>query len=223
MASPLVAKNSGQWPLNSKVLAFSFAIFAIIFQTTSSLHSCTPREACRVVEFRPVIPEDSSGLRALELQSSGANAPIAELDYGDGLANEVPTAFPYEESSFTINSHQTCECASGFECPDENSTDTERSIRLDSFTELKLCVPKVRYPTCRDFRRPVVRLFKDIVDDQEKEQSNQSPSDDEMRFAKVTVWCRCESGRFGKSRNVEIWMNGRQHAIPYMCSRNRAR
>jgi len=214
-------KQPNRWSLKTTAPIVFFVLLIVVSKTTTALHACTPREACRVVEYRPVIPEDSSGLRALELQSSGANGPISELDYGDGLANEVPTAFPYEESTFTVDSHQVCDCATGFECPDENSTDIERSIRLDSFTELKLCVPKIRYPICRDFRRPVVRLFKDIVDDQH--QNNQSPTDNEMRFAKATVWCRCESGRFGKSRNVEIWMNGMQHAIPYVCSRNRAR
>jgi len=219
----MTPKQRSQWLPNFSSLLFCIGLSAIAFEETAALHACTPREACRVVDYRPVIPEDSSGLRALELQSSGANAPIAELDYGDGLANEVPTAFPYEETTFTVNSHQVCECATGFECPDENSTDTERSVRLDTFTELKLCVPKIRYPTCRDFRRPVVRLFKDVLEDQAQTQSNQSPSDNQMRYAKATIWCRCESGRFGKTRNVEIWMNGRQHAVPYVCSRNRAR
>lgn len=215
-----MAANKQLRPRHLCPLLICLGISLVSIQPCTGLGTCAVREACRVVEYRPVIADDSSGLRALESQSSGANAPIAELDYGDGLANEVPTAFPYEESTFTVQSYQLCNCFGGFECPDENSTDLERSVRLDSFTELKLCLPKARYPVCRDYRRPVVRLFKDIVE--EEEQSNQAPAD-HLRWAKASMWCRCDSDRFGKSRNVEIWMNGRQHAVPYVCSRHRLR
>lgn len=162
------------------------------------LRPCTRSEACRVVEFHPVITDDvGSG------EGSGQKSSSFEMAYDEG---NVDRSFSYHETSFTITSQELCSCSVDTVCPDENSTDTETNEKLDSFLSLKLCRPKSKsLPVCRDHKRPVVRIFKDSMQE-------------ESPYIKAQIWCRCSTENFPRSRYPEVWYNGLQVATAYRCS-----
>lgn len=165
------------------------------------LRPCDRSDACRLVEFHPVINDDD-----ISGDGSGQKSSSFEMAYDEG---GVDRSFSYHETSFTVTGQELCSCADFSVCPDENSTDTETSVKLDSFVSLKLCRPKKDLPICRDHKRPVVRIFKDSPQDGH---SSVAP------YVKARIWCNCASENFPKSRYPEVWARGMQLATAYRCS-----
>ncbi|KRZ36594.1 Zinc carboxypeptidase A 1, partial [Trichinella pseudospiralis] len=172
-----------------------------------ALKTCSRTEACRIVEYHKLIIENGNMEAVDENVSAGAgnlqketNSSIQELR---------------DEASFTIASEQLCACPStDSPCAFDNETDnSENVIQINSGTMLILCQSKERLPSCRDFRRPVVRLFKDL------EVSSDLQGSFNRRYTKARIWCRCTRGEFKKSKLTEIWMYGMQHADTFTCNR----
>ncbi|KAL1285859.1 Rho guanine nucleotide exchange factor [Trichinella pseudospiralis] len=187
------------------------SIFLILILQISlpclALKTCSRTEACRIVEYHKLIIENGNMEAVDENVSAGAgnlqketNSSIQELR---------------DEASFTIASEQLCACPStDSPCAFDNETDnSENVIQINSGTMLILCQSKERLPSCRDFRRPVVRLFKDL------EVSSDLQGSFNRRYTKARIWCRCTRGEFKKSKLTEIWMYGMQHADTFTCNR----
>ncbi|XP_003371825.1 hypothetical protein Tsp_05475 [Trichinella spiralis] len=136
------------------------SIFLILILQISlpclALKTCSRTEACRIVEYHKLIIENGN-MEAVDENNSGA---------GGSLQKETNSSIQElrDEASFTIASEQLCACPStDSPCAFDNETDnSENVIQINSGTMLILCQSKERLPSCRDFRRPVVRLFKDL-------------------------------------------------------------
>ncbi|KRY39864.1 Carboxypeptidase A2 [Trichinella spiralis] len=172
-----------------------------------ALKTCSRTEACRIVEYHKLIIENGN-MEAVDENNSGA---------GGSLRKETNSSIQElrDEASFTIASEQLCACPStDSPCAFDNETDnSENVIQINSGTMLILCQSKERLPSCRDFRRPVVRLFKDL------EVSSDLQGTFNRRYTKARIWCRCTRGEFKKSKLTEIWMYGMQHADTFTCNR----
>ncbi|KRZ68071.1 Carboxypeptidase A2, partial [Trichinella papuae] len=172
-----------------------------------ALKTCSRTEACRIVEYHKLIIENGNMEAVDENVSGGAGSLQKETN---SSIQELR-----DEASFTIASEQLCACPStDSPCAFDNETDnSENVIQINSGTMLILCQSKERLPSCRDFRRPVVRLFKDL------EVSSDLQGNFNRRYTKARIWCRCTRGEFKKSKLTEIWMYGMQHADTFTCNR----
>jgi len=94
----------------------------------------------------------------------------------------------------------------------------DKSIPMSPFISLRTCEPVEQIlRACRDFRRPVARLFKSVNNNQQqKEQENAIKAGVKQHFVKASVFCQCR-GSFFQSGGEDFWQRLNQTAQSYRC------